>query len=77
MPGATGDTGLPYQINSLPHATFQRKGKSDQRPGLDALPSSLIPYPPATMDASPIQYARTEDGANIVYWTNVPAFGLT
>ena len=28
-----------------------------------------IRYPPATMDAPPIQYARTDDGVNIAYWT--------
>ena len=34
-----------------------------------AIESRLIRYPPATMDAPPIQYARTEDGVNIAYWT--------
>jgi hypothetical protein len=32
-------------------------------------PSLLIRYLPATMDAPPIQYARTGDGVNIAYWT--------
>ena len=30
--------------------------------------SRLIRYPPATMDAPSIQYARTDDGVNIAYW---------
>ena len=30
--------------------------------------SIQVRYPPATMDAPPIQYARTEDGANVADW---------
>ena len=30
---------------------------------------SLIRYPPATMDAAPIQYAGTENGVKIASWT--------
>jgi len=44
----------------------KRKTTSDcPRPS----PPIQIRYPPATMGAPPIQYARTEDGVNIAYWT--------